>query len=265
MSNILTQYQNDVSKVFSIGVDVLNVARSLKSISMDIKLLAYNGIVQAARIGSDQGKSLITLSGFLSDLPSQIAPELEDLEKLCGDLASQITITSIAVRKFMLYSMGLQLTFSKIYNEYSSNSQNDRETTFEIDIFSAKELSRIKNNFILSKAGDIQRNNIIFLANKNLALIADLNEMLRQTQKYISLAQKKIDRIRRNGFIANYMGSNISIEAAYLVGNQKSFAGLVNNIKDMVEVLNHRLDSILDKINGGDKLISKLIRTELIK
>ena len=97
MNNILEKYTTDIERVFNIGVEVLNGARSMRRISFELKLLAINGIIQAAKIGNNQGQSLITLSGFLSDLPSQIAPELNNLEQLTGVMAREITISSLRI------------------------------------------------------------------------------------------------------------------------------------------------------------------------
>lgn len=260
MSSNLTDYKDDITKVFGLCVDILSVARSLKTISMDIKLLAYNGIVQAARIGSEQGKSLITLSGFLSDLPLKIEPELEDLEQYAGELSHQITICSITVRRFTLYSMGLMSTISRVAHE-AGFSHADQQ----INLLNAKELKNISKNILVRKASDIHLKNIEYISAKNLSIIKSLNVLLNEAQSTILRSRKKIERIRRNGFIANYMGANISIESAYIRGNRKSFDGLVNNIKLMVDQLNEKLDSILEKISESETLLSRLIHSGIIR
>lgn len=260
MSANLTDYKDDVTRVFGLCVDILSVARSLKSISMDIKLLAYNGIVQAARIGSEQGKSLITLSGFLSDLPMRIEPELDDLEGYAKELSHQITICSIAVRRFTLYSMGLMNTIVRVAEE-AGFSKVDQQ----IDLLNAKELQNISRNYLLKNAGGTHKKNIEFISHKNLQLIKELNQFLFGSLSIIIKSRKKIERIRRNGFIANYMGANISIESAYIRGNQKSFEGLVQNIKSMVNQLNEKLDTILEKINVSETLLTRLIQSGIIR
>lgn len=255
MTNDLMKYKEDVTKVFGLGVDVLNVARSLNTISFDLKLLAINGIVQASKIGNKQGQSLITLSGFLSSLPVQIAPELSDLEELSRELSTQITITSIAVRKFILYSNGFYRVISKLKN--STNSS--------VNMLSSRELNKIGNSPYIKLANDEQKQNLEFIAKTILKIMSDLNELLSSSQIIISRSKMKIEKIRRNGFIANYMGSNISIESAYLTRKNKNFDDLVNNIKEIVNTLNMRLDDIMDKINEGQKLLDSLINSRIIK
>jgi hypothetical protein len=259
MNDNLIKYKDDVTRVFGLMVDVLNVSRSLNTVSLDLKLLAINGIVQAAKIGNKQGQSLITLSGFLSDLPSQIAPELNDLEELSGSLSKEITICSIAVRRFILYSISLSKSYDQIRNDLGIFVSAD------INLMNAKELINLKRNNAVLKAPELSRENILILAQKNLSLINILTELLSASQAIIVKSKNKIEKIRRNGFIANYMGSNISIEAAYLSRDHRNFIDLVQNIKEIVQILNDRLDDILYKIDEGDKLLHKLIVTGIIQ
>lgn len=255
MSTHLIKYKDDVTKVFSIGIEVLKGARSLQSISQDLKLLAFNGIVQAARIGNKQGQSLITLSGFLSDLPGQISPELNDLEQLSRTLSTQITFSSISVRRFIIYTFALIQTLKSINADLSVKNEIDR-----INFLKSESLIKLKNSQIVKSATPSQEENIILLIQKNLSLMAKMNIDLSEAKNTINRAETKIERIRRNGFIADYMGSNISIESAYLKGSNSDFSGLINNIKNIVAVLNSNLDKIVDKIQDGNRILSSLIK-----
>jgi hypothetical protein len=255
----ITKYTKDITAVFGIGVDVLNVARSLKTISLDLKLLAINGIVQAAKIGTNQGQSLITLSGFLSALPLQIAPELADLEELASILARKITISSIQVRRFINYSTSLENMVDKAVHA------KNKSAVKEINVYSAKTLNKLKHIKSVSNLDPLLRDNIYLLAQKNLDLNLSMNEGLYESLAIIIRTRKKIERIRQNGVIANYMGSNISIESSYLTKGKKDFEALVNNIKGIVGALNEKLDQILEKLIESEKLLSKLIKSGIIK
>ena len=259
MNEAIKKYSKDITAVFGIGVDVLNVSRSLKTISLDLKLLAINGIVQAAKISNNQGQSLITLSGFLSALPTQIAPELGDLENLSNQLAREITVCSIVVRRFINYSLSLEKTIN------STLKENKKITKRTINIYSTKVLQSLKHNNIIINLEHIRKENIIILAQKNLDLINNMNNYLLRSQSLIIRARKKIERIRQNGFVANYMGTNISIESSYLSTGKKDFESLVSNIKKIVNALNDKLDQILDKLIESEKLLSNLIKSGIIK
>ena len=210
MNKGIKKYIQDITNVFALGVDVLNVSRSLKTISLDLKLLAINGIVQAAKIGNNQGQSLITLSGFLSALPQQIAPELADLEGLTNQLARQITICSITVRRFVNYSITLDKTIKSAF------VKKIRVDSKDLNIYSTKVLQRLKHLPALNELEPLMKVNVLILAQKNLDLMLVLNNYLFSSLAIIIKARKKIERIRQNGLVANYMGSNIAIESTYL-------------------------------------------------
>lgn len=255
MSAVIDKYMNDITQVFSIGVDVLNGARSLKGISLDLKLLAINGIVQAAKIGSNQGQSLITLSGFLSDLPIQIAPELVELEQTTAVFARQLTICSITVRRFLNYSVALNKLIDRVLkgtrSTYNSNDFN---------LLDLRVLTKLHTHHAFSDISNNDKENLRNLAQKNIEIVESINNLLFDAHNLMIKASKKLDSIKRNGFIANYMGSNILIESSYLSSDQKSFAGLVNNIKGIVKILDEQLHIISESLSKGDNIISTLIK-----
>lgn len=255
MSSIITKYKDDVTIVFGIGVDVLNGARSLKGISLDLKLLAINGIVQAAKIGTSQGQSLITLSGFLSDLPIQIAPELEDLEVLTSELARQLTLCTISMRKLTQYTQTLHNILNRVLSDIKSGYNAS-----DFNLLDLRELNTLHNNPIFAKASEEEKQRFRVIAQMVASNIEEINRMLFSAHSSIAKARKKIMSIKRNGVIANYMGSNILIESSYLSSDQRSFSGLVNNIKSIISTLDNQLEFILDAINRGDSLLSTLLK-----
>lgn len=258
MSNLISKYMTDINEVFGIGVEVLNGTRSLKGISLDLKLLAINGIVQAAKIGTSQGQSLITLSGFLSDLPIQIAPELSQLEVITSKLSGQLTICSIAVRRFLKYSTALQMTLDRVLKDLKSSYNSS-----DFDLLDLKELDKLSKHISLEKASEHDKKIIKAIADRNINIVDNINTLLYDAHTSIIKARKKIESIKRNGFIANYMGSNILIESSYLSTDQKSFSGLVSNIREIVLTLDNQLFKILESINHGDSILNSLaqIRT----
>jgi hypothetical protein len=256
MNNILDKYSNNIKTIFTIGVVILNGSRSLKRISIDLKFLAINGIVQASKLSNNQGQSLIALSGFLSTLPKQIAPELEDLEKITGQIARKITLCFIEVHRLTQYSSALY----KIINGILLKTNTTIKAT-DINLLKTKELKNIDSNVFLYGVDNTYRQNIKYIANKNLLLLQKINNYFNEIQYLIQTAKKKIDRIRRNGFIANYMGSYISIEASILTKGRKNFEGLVHNIKNMFMVLENSLNTIDDKVSEGDNILSILIKS----
>jgi hypothetical protein len=254
MSQQLTKYRSDISQVFKLGVNILNNARALKGISLDLKLLAVNGIVQAGKIGSSQGQSLITLSGFLSDLPIQIAPELEDLERITTDLARQLTASLISIIRFIFYSNSLSISLDRLLIQSKSSF---RASDFKI--LNIQELTKLSKNDVFLKAQDLDKENIEQIAQVNIGISENSRLMLDKALDLLSKAAAKIENLKRNGFIANYMGSNILIESSYLTSDQQSFQALVNNIRNIVNRLDTNLDSMINSIKDAENILRSVM------
>lgn len=252
--NQLSKFREDISNVFKKGINILVLSRALKSISLDLKLLAVNGIVQAGKIGSAQGQSLITLSGFLSDLPIQIAPELEDLESVSADLARQLTITSISIVRFLFYSTSLSTLLDDILIARKSSF---RSTDF--DLLNIQELNKLSKNKLLERTNKEEKKNIDLIAKVNINITYKSMDMLNKSLDLLSKAEQKILNLKRNGFIANYMGSNILIESSYLSTDQQSFIALVTNIRNIVERLNANLDEMNNDIKSAQNYLKYII------
>jgi len=250
----LTKFREDISIVFKKGIEILVLSRALKSISLDLKLLAVNGIVQAGKIGSAQGQSLITLSGFLSDLPIQIAPELEGLEAVSSDLSRQLTITSISIVRFLFYSNSLASLLDDILIK---NKSSFRSTDF--DLLNTQELNKLSKHPLFAKVSPEEKRNIDLIAKVNINITNRSIEMLNKSLDLLAKAEQKIINLKRNGFIANYMGSNILIESSYLSTDQQSFIALVTNIRNIVERLNSNLDLMNNDIKSAQNYLKYII------
>jgi hypothetical protein len=256
MIEVLKKHIEDINKVFLIGVNFLNVARSLKSISLDLKLLAINGILQAAKIGNQQGQSLITLSGFLSDLPNTIAPELEELEKTSYYFSKNITECTISFRKFYQFTSSLE----NYYDDMQKNSHFLRNLT----VISLKDAFEKSNQIELYIDDHNKIVNLKRLVANNYKLLEHVNEFLEATKKDLKKSRSIIERVQRNGFIARYMATCISIESSYLRGSIVDFTSLVQNINNMIDELNLKLDSIIQNINEGETLVDKTLNSRVI-
>ncbi|MCX6153273.1 MAG: hypothetical protein NT007_03840 [Candidatus Kapabacteria bacterium] len=258
MSNKFQEIYLDINKILLSGVNILNISSTLKSISMDLKLLAINGIVQAAKIGTKQGQSLIALSAFLSDLPLTIAPELEDLERQSIKMSKSIIGISINIRKLLVKNKIIH----KIDSINSGNFLNGN--AYELNsIGGLMEIKRRAAN--VPFIDDNLKTSIDSIVESSIINIEEIYLFLNEISLDIVKLKNKIDRIRRNGFIANYMGSNISIESSYLVGGKSSFNSLVSNIKKIVDKLNNSLDSIIDMLAHSENILNNVKHSNLIK
>jgi hypothetical protein len=96
MSKQIITYRQEISTLFTEEVRILNNAREITNVSSELRLLAINGLLQASKIGTAQGQSLITLSGFLSDLASEYHTELDALESITIQLTRDLTESLLA-------------------------------------------------------------------------------------------------------------------------------------------------------------------------
>lgn len=234
---------SDITELFGIGANILNLARSLGSISWDLKLLALNGIVQAAKTGKKRGQSLITLSGFLSGLPSQIAPELLELEAIATQLSRQTTYSTMTIRRNNVYK--------GIAKKIFLLSENAKQFDYKKSI----ENKNNKENINRLRLSDIQKQNLEYLSHFNNDSNVKINELLEEAIFSIRRAKIKIEKVQRHGFSATYMGSCLSIEAAYLTDNKANFIALVDNIKSIIERLDGILEQISLFISSGEKIL----------
>jgi hypothetical protein len=253
MSVILQDYQKKISEIFSFGINILNMSRSLKSISSELQVLAYNGVVLSAKIHTNQGKSLITLSRFLSDLPAQIGPELKELEEKASVLANELTSGSLKIKKSLQYSFALEKIISCIFREKGINNYFDN-----IDYFNTYKVNEMLDSKIIRESSESQKTNMRKLIATNNILYDEISEHFFQVKVSFSKTLITAQRIKRNAFIADYMGSNILIESAYLETHQKNFQGFVEDIEKIISKLSKNLEIIEDRINFASQQLSKL-------
>lgn len=253
MSFVLENYEKKIAEVFSSGINILNLSRSLKGISSELQVLAYNGVVLSAKIHTNQGKSLITLSRFLSELPSQIGPELSELEKRAAILADELTLSSLKIKKVKLLSSALDGIISNIFKERKLNNYFDN-----IDYFDNLQINNLINSSVINEAVDSLKQAIFTIVNTNQKVIKEISDHFFEVRIAFSNTSVTAQRIKRNAFIADYMGSNILIESAYLESHQKNFISFVDDIERIINKLEKNLDDIENRIKSGSQKLSKL-------
>ena len=253
MSKQITTYRQEISILFSEEVSILNNAREITNVSSELRLLAINGLLQASKIGTAQGQSLITLSGFLSDLPRNITPELDALETITIQLTRDLTESLLALIRFLFYTD----TLINFINQLLSNAHS----SFKVDDFNlinVKELKKLPSNDLFANNPEIILSNLAYLSQNNISKINEIHTKLQSSSIMLDKVQEKIESIKRNGVIANYMGTNILIESSYLDESRNNFESLVNNILKIINNLNKYLDAMNDSIIQAKNIIKNL-------
>jgi hypothetical protein len=126
-------------------------------------------------------------------------------------------------------------------------------------LLNVRDLERLHRHEVFTRVTSNQLQTLRYFADNNIIALKKINEMLFDGHTSFIRARTKIDNITRNGVIANYMGSNILIEASYLTDNQRSFEGLVNNIKLIINTLDSSLYTIQEMIIKGDNTLTQMI------
>jgi hypothetical protein len=254
MATKIEYYQSAITKLFKHGIDILHNSRELKGISSELKLLAINGIVHAAKNNNNEGRSLITLSGFLSDLPLKIAPEIDELELKTSILSAELTSCSMLIKRLNQFSI---VIFESMLLHSETKYHHDIRS---LDFLDNKTLEKVLTLPFMKNMKQIQKNNIKIVASKNIILIENLIKSFASINNNMNSIKISIERASRNGLIAQYMGSNILIEASYLHGDKSNFTSLVDNIKSLVSNLDNKLNTISDKLSLSVSIISTLIK-----
>lgn len=213
--------------------------------------MAVNGIVRAGKVASGQGKSLAALSGFLSDLPAKIAPELEKLEILAGDLAVSLTEASIDVRRFVNYTEGLSLIIK-------SSGENQESQKF--DLLKISNLRTVSASRQLREIVGVRFPEVELLSDRGVKVSEKITEKLIDAKKIMNQAKKRIADIGRSGFTASYMGTYISIESSYLRKESHDFASLIDSIKQITTELEDRLTDLSDLILKCELKVDELVK-----
>ena len=253
MSEQITKYRRDISKLFSEEVSILNNAREITNVSAELRLLAINGLLQASKVGSARGQSLITLSGFLSDLPKNITPELDILEKISIQLTRELTETLLLLIRVLFYTDTLVNYIDQLLENKTTSFRGD-----DFNLLKIKELKKLQSNELFADNSKTSQMNLKYITQNNINKINQIHNKLISSRNLLDKVGEKIDDIKRNGFIANYMGTNILIEASYLNEYQDNFNSLVDNILNIINNLNRFLEIINNSIINAKNIIQNL-------
>ncbi|MGK5095053.1 hypothetical protein WDW89_23965 [Deltaproteobacteria bacterium TL4] len=247
MSVELEALQRDIGKVFGVCVNILNSARSFEDLAIDLEFLAANGAIQACRINSAQGKPLIVLARGLSEVPTQIKPEIEELERQCSLLARKVAVCSLAARRYHLYTKTLQNCLPQEYQEQLLMPHN-----------LTRKLERILKQIKQSDLEPKSKANLVYLMVQNNANATHVARLLQESLDILATSARKLQQIKMIGITAKSIGIYISINAASLQSGGLQFNSLVADIYQMAEQLEKKYEALLNYIEHGRRWITSL-------
>lgn len=260
-SLLIAQYQLMITRMFSIAVDILNVARSLDSMAFEMQLLARNGVVQAAKVSDGEGKALLALAGILSSYPGTITPEVEGLGMQCKAIARQTAECTNLARRYFQHSKCLLTVLNR---DVAQGNQEFREELAALQLTHPSDLERVLASRMLASADPLVRENLLFLGRQCLETLRRIQTLLAQSLPCLTLAEDSVGSIKRIGETARYLGLCVGIEAAHLPGQGKThFANLANGITTTVDGLNQKFQAIRETISSGRDLLTQLAKGEV--
>lgn len=253
-STVLDQFMTDINSLFRICTAVTNFARAMNAMVREIELLAMNGVVHAAKITDGQGKPLLALGEFLTDLPKRISPEVRELETWCNHVAKNTAKCSDLVRRFHQHlSCFLVMLYQSCEEDFSS-----------IERFAALNLTRVSGIASLVKGLEwdkmppLCQTNMKFLAAQCQTNIAETTRLLKASERHLQRAHLPAENIKALGITARYLALYISVEAAALRESQSSFHNLAVTINETIDRLEQQFRIMHQTIAEGSDLLKRL-------
>lgn len=261
MDGRVVTYNRDMNLVFGTCVDIQTTARSLAGMTFDMELLARNGVVHAAKIPAGQGRSLLVLAEFLTELPSRIRPETQELEKLCDRLTHNTANCSNLAR---LYYQGVR-TLCLIQHGAAAESVDGRPraarfdlspTRYPIDEDLAELAAHVPGG---DEIHDRRRRDVVdSLLVRGSHNLRRMESLLAESGRALGRVFDKLIEISQIGSTAKYLAQYVAIESVQIDANRDSFSNLAATIRRTIEELDQTLAKIRSVTQEGQRLLAQL-------
>lgn len=256
-------HQVDITRLFSVGVDILNAARALDTMGFELQLLARNGVVQAAQMnhGADaahagEGQTLLALAEILSHCPRQIAPEVAGLGAHCRSIASHTATCTSLARRHTLHLKSLLLVLSR---ECGDAGAAALASQLEIAPLGAEAglvvLQHVADGLDIDP---VVRANVRLIAQRCATALRELGRLLDDTGTCLRQTEGLLHGIGRIAGTVNYLGINVAIEAAHCDRRGENFRQLAADIQATVDGFEQKLLAIRRSAERGRLLLQVL-------
>ncbi|MEQ9502197.1 MAG: hypothetical protein RIT81_35330 [Deltaproteobacteria bacterium] len=249
MTAALLDLNQRVNRIFGVCVDVQNSARPLLELAFQMRLLARNGVVHAAKLGREEGGSLSVLTQFLSELPNEIQPIVEQIDAKCRDVAEAVSRCTHVIR---VYSLEVQAL---------------------LEIAKRHDVAAIDRRFVSTKdlvalSAEMSRASLTVTERRAVSTVGarvrpNLAEVVHLTQE----AGTKIDEVRellldlcsivRTG---RYISQCVRVEVARIHDDADRFVSFGDRVANTVDVLEERLQKLGRIASDGQRLLAALER-----
>ncbi len=257
--------KQNTNKVLWICVNILNIARSLDSLSFEINMLAKNGSINAARVDRSKGQMMVPLVAGLSDISQQIRTEIDLLKTECITLSRKISLCSVSTRRHYQYRKSLIQSLNRLQDQDQNPLLDQSENSQILDIFTSKKrntvnsLSSWLDEKLSDEVGELERANLEKVASKSDGSQNQFQVFTQESIRIIQAAIKRLERIEKIRLTAKYVASYISINVAYLEAGADRFHGLVENINSIVQQLDEQQQELIKYAEQGQRLLQTML------
>jgi len=202
------------------GSEVQNRVRTVGDFTLDMELVAVDGLVGAARLGGIQKGPVSALASALAELPPRIKTNLAEMEVICLGYARALSASAYIALRYQSHKDGLAamraegksdaLSLTNI--KHVEELQRSYHLAFEESLFEAREALRS----VRAKLGDFEA-------------------IVRSVQ---------------------HVGSYMAIEAAALEDGSGNFTSLAGEIHRQALRLADVLGALLDDTNNSELLMT---------
>lgn len=257
MHDVLSLFKRNISQLFGITVDILNVGRSLQQLSLSMQILANNGVVQAAKIPGGKGRPMLALVEILNNTPKEIRPEVAALEHLCAGLAKVTASSSNIVWR---YHQLIASLLSAMAHGRSASTSSNLDSLSHLRFTTPADIVQLTHHPSFAAAGALECENRQFVVNLCQANLAELHERLKEALRYLGETQQALGGLKMIGLTTRYMAFCIASEAAGLAEAEANFKNLAAEISSVVDDLDHKTRAMKDAIEHGQELLGLLLK-----
>ena len=197
------------------GARVQNRVRTFGGFTLDMELVAIDGLVGAARLGGLEKGPVSALAGALAELPPRIKADLIEMEGICADYAESLAQSAYVALRHRSLAMALEA----------------------ID------------------QGDAENLNLTHLRANAHRKVQEFEDSLFAARGALRRVRAKLRDFEATVRSAQYVGNYMSIEAASLEGGAGNFTSLAEEIHRQAGRLAEVLDALFGDANKSELLM----------
>lgn len=257
MLDALGLFKRNINQLFGICVDIMNTGRSLQLLSSSMQILAINGVAQAAKVGGDKGRPILSLVEILNHTPREIKPEVEAIEQVCAELARLTAHSSNIVWRY--YQL-IASVLAAMPQGGESSCLADRHLPSHLRFTTPEDITRLMTDPSFQLGEPLERDNRSSIAAICRTHLTELHARLSESLRCLNETRRALHGLKMIGLTARYLAFCIASEAAALEEAGMNFKTLAVEIGHVVDELDTRTHAMKSSIDSGQSLVELLLK-----